>query len=332
MGNALSGGRYYPVNGFNMGVSGENSTQILARIPNALALNPAVLVIEAGTNDPFDDLAVTGPNLTSMYEQTLAAGCRAVAITRFPDVSNQEPATVNNFIRSYPGINVADCTPGFINSVMTNDGTHPNSVGAVFVGGIAAAVLASLTSPASILNVTAGQLLPNPTMSGSVTPPAVGSNVVGTGVIPTGFQLYENNGTSFTTSMVGSQDTSPIGANEQIITITNGAGGTATVIFNYPSIAINAQLGDTFETWCDVNVVQSSGLQQITLYFGSSYLGPGGTIPSLQTVDSVYRTSPVPFSGSLARDQWQMTFSLLPSASCQVKVSSIMARKVPIGQ
>lgn len=331
MADIISGGRYYTPNGFIQGVSGNTSAQILARLPNALALNPAVLVVEGGVNDGFDNWAETNANLGSIYSQTLAAGVRVVALTIFPGPGNVDNPFVNPFIRSYPGISVADCTPGFDNATMTYDGLHPNLVGALFVGNIVAQRLESLISSASIFSVTAGQLLSNPTMSGSITPPSVGGNVVGTGVIPTGFRLYEN-GTNFTTSMVGTQDTATNGANEQIITIANGPGGTAGVVFDFPGITINSQIGDLFESWCEFDVTQSNGFMAARMFFGGGSIFPTDTTDSLQVVNGVYRTMPTALGSGSATGNWEVDFVLAASGTCQVKIHNLMTRKVPGGQ
>lgn len=331
MANLISGGRYYTPNGFQMGISGNNSTQILARIPDALALNPAILVIEAGTNDAANDPTTTINNLTSMYTQAQAVGVLVVGVTVLPDINNVERVAVNNFIRSYPGVRAANCTPGFNNPTMTSDGVHPNLLGGLFMGNIVATVIATLISGASIFTVTTGQLSPNPTMSGSITPPAHGGDVVGTGVIPTGFRLYESGGTTFTSSMVGTQDTAGNGANEQIITIANGAGGVAHVIFDLPNITINGLTGDLFEAWSEMDVVQSTNLQGIRIDFASSTLFPD-TTSQLQVVNGVYRTMPAALSGNQSTATWQATFQLAASGSCQVKIHNLMCRKVPAGQ
>lgn len=330
--NILAGGRCYTQNSFDQGVSGNNTTQILSRFPTALAMNPAIIVVEGGINDGFNNGAVTNPNLSSMYTQAIAAGVRVVAVTELRNSVNTDPTTVNNFIRSYPGISVADCSPGFDNPTMTSDGTHPNFLGASFMGNIVGNVLRSLIVPDSILNVTTGQLLSNPTMSGSITPPVVGSNVIGTGVIPTGYRLYEN-GTAFTTSIVGTQDTSAIGANEQIITIANGSGGTAGVIFDFPGVTINGLAGDVFESWMQVVITQSSGFIALSQGFAGSNLFPSqSTSPTIPLMSGVFRTEPTPLSFGQTTSNWQTSLALAANGSCQVKISSVMARKVPAGQ
>ncbi len=328
----IGGGRYYTPNGFQQGVSGNTSTQILARFSGALALNPAVIVIEAGTNDPTNDPTTTISNLTSMYTQAIAAGARVVATTILPGAGNVDPhITVNNFINTFPfGITVANQTPGFNNATMTGDGLHPNLLGGPIVGANVAACIQSLISSASIFTDTTGQLSPNPTMSGSIAPPAVGGNVVGTGVVPTGFRLYES-GTTFTSSMVGSQDVAGNGANEQILTITNGAGGAASVVFDLPNITINGLTNDLFEAWSEVDVIQSVGLLGIAVSFASSYVFPDTTSPTIQILNGVYRTMPVPLISNQTAGTWQAILQLAASGSCQVKIHNLMCRKVPAG-
>lgn len=334
----IGGGRYYTPNGFNLGVSGNSSAQILARIPNALALNPAVLVIEGGVNDATDPTsqAATIANLTSAYQSALSAGARVVGVSILPDGNNFDAhGTVNAFIQSRPfGITCAYNTPGWNTPVMTFGDLHPNLIGAPIYGANVAACITSLISTASIFTVTTGQLSPNPTMSGSVTPPAVGSNPVGTGVVPTGFRLYETT-PGYTTSMVGSQDIAGNGSNEEIITITNGSGGTASVIFDLPNITINGNTGDLFESWFEADVVQSSGFIALQPYFASSTLFGGQSVTppgTIQVLNGVYRTIPAALGSGLTTTSWQLTFQLSANGSCQVKIHDLMVRKVPSGQ
>lgn len=67
----------------NGGVAGDNSTQILARVPAVIALGPQVVTVLAGTNDLSQgvDFSVWSANIDAIATQLRAAGIRVVLCT-----------------------------------------------------------------------------------------------------------------------------------------------------------------------------------------------------------------------------------------------------------
>lgn len=90
----------------NAGVGGNNSTQILARVPNAIALGPRIVTVLAGTNDltqgvPFSTWSA---NIKAIVAQLRAAGIRVVLCTIPPRDNTTYLATQmtwNQWLRVY---------------------------------------------------------------------------------------------------------------------------------------------------------------------------------------------------------------------------------------
>lgn len=323
----VSGARYYTGPDFDQGVSGNTTAAMLARISTVLALTPTVVVVEGGINDGFNNGAVTNPNLTSIYTQLLNAGIIVVAVTELPNVSNVDPALVNNFIRAYPGIHVADMTPGFDNPTMCqSDHIHPNTVGALFMGNVLAPVIQALIKPDSILSFTTGNLFPNTAMTGSVAVTAKPGNIAGTGVVPTGFRLYQ--GGPVATTVSGAKT----GPNEVTVTVVNANSADAFIFLDYPAITAAGNIGDLFDGWCEVDIQAASTLYAVQLTVANSQLfGSQGAAGSNVQITSpgVYRTIPAALSGSQTTTDWTAFIYVGIGGSATVRFASPIFRKVP---
>jgi lysophospholipase L1-like esterase len=138
---------------YNRSVSGRVTADMLAAVPEVIALNPDWCFVEGGTNDigfAYYPLSQTLANLTAIYQKLTAAGIRIIAIpvtprtapSGFTTAQNEQVACVNRFIRQYAKYNgnivVADPRlTAFMNVAtgnpatgMTSDGLHPNAQGA----------------------------------------------------------------------------------------------------------------------------------------------------------------------------------------------------------
>jgi lysophospholipase L1-like esterase len=101
--------QYFPGKGYiNRGISGQTTSQMLLRFhQDVIALQPAVLVILAGTNDIAGN---TGPislsdieaNFTSMVELARANGVKVIVSSVTP-VHNYAPQAQNFFLQRDPG-------------------------------------------------------------------------------------------------------------------------------------------------------------------------------------------------------------------------------------
>jgi predicted RecA/RadA family phage recombinase/lysophospholipase L1-like esterase len=169
--NALSGGLLQFSNDLNFGVSGDSSTQVLARTDAAIVTMKAAsvqyCVVHAGTNDLYAPVtyATTIANLQSIYSKLLGAGVTPIVIPIIPRAKNdttgsmttaerQSQQRINNWIRDYvasnPSILIADPTVDIVDHSVTNgdpigaltaattahtkDGLHPSPRAAYFMG------------------------------------------------------------------------------------------------------------------------------------------------------------------------------------------------------
>jgi acyl-CoA thioesterase-1 len=123
----------------NQGVSGDTSTDGLARIDNVIAAKPALVILEFGGNDGLRGIPVdtARKNLTEMIERLTAAKLRVVllGITLPP---NYGPDYVGPFTAMFPALAKKyrlPYIPFLLQHVyqrpelMQPDGIHPNGAG-----------------------------------------------------------------------------------------------------------------------------------------------------------------------------------------------------------
>lgn len=140
----------------NLGISGDTTTGMLARMWNLIQYNPSWVIMDGGTNDNFNGVPLTGTggsidNLINIYETMQKYGITVIDTTNTATTADATQAAVyqkcciNEFKMDW-----ASCTPGFYccdlagvsidtsslsNSFSTpvssyfRDGLHPNSVG-----------------------------------------------------------------------------------------------------------------------------------------------------------------------------------------------------------
>jgi lysophospholipase L1-like esterase len=156
----------------NLGVGGDTTDMILARVATAAATQASWAVVLGGINDLAGNLTAPGivtTNLQAIYAALLASGKRVVAISILPMTAAHPLFSrglmariqqVNRWIRSYcavtPGMVFADgCTavtdPASSDSAPVSgyyaDTTHVGTLGAYFVGKTVADSVRSLISP-----------------------------------------------------------------------------------------------------------------------------------------------------------------------------------------
>jgi lysophospholipase L1-like esterase len=89
----------------NLGVAGQTSAQILARVPDVIALKPAVCFIQCMANDVRGSIpaATTKANVTAMWSQLIAAGITPIHVTDFPQASTNGAAisALNAWVTGY---------------------------------------------------------------------------------------------------------------------------------------------------------------------------------------------------------------------------------------
>lgn len=183
----------------NLGIGGETTTQIRARVGDAVALNPGWVVLTAGTNNMgvANGVATAKTDITAMLDAFDAAGIRVVLPTMPPRLAGNYTGTtkvdtfaLNEWIRAQgrtrPGLIVPDYFAGLASGVDGNfaatiygfnptvDGIHLSATGGYQCGRILADTLRPHVTPAvpfSLPNPGANLLVnPRPAGNGAVAP------------------------------------------------------------------------------------------------------------------------------------------------------------------
>ena len=154
----------------NRGISGQTTPQMLVRFrPDVINLDPAVVVILAGTNDIAGNtgpstLKMIAENIFSMAELAKANGikvvlCSVLPASDYPWKPGLEPAekiaSLNEMIKAYADRNnivyldyfsaMANKQKGLM-AEFTGDGVHPNKAGYMMMGPLAEKAIAEALS------------------------------------------------------------------------------------------------------------------------------------------------------------------------------------------
>lgn len=281
-----SGGKLFePI---NLGVAGNTTVQMIARLGALLAYKPALVLLNGGGND----IAVSGSpaatietNILYIVNAIQAIGANIILQTippRFsPNAFTAPQEVIRQAVNAYilslvsPTLRVINWdtyvpTVGFYQS----DGIHLTSQGAALVGlPNALAAQAWLNSP----NI-ASQLTADNTLTTNLALTGTGGSLnTATGVAATSWTLFNNNGHG--TTVVGSKGAIG-GLNQQIITISGTTTGTNTRAYTgfSSSFAITSlNPGDITESIIDFGL--SGTLNNIAgISIGTTYNGGSGYI------------------------------------------------------
>jgi lysophospholipase L1-like esterase len=140
----------------NLGIGGQTTTQILARINDVLALAPSWVHLVAGTNDVGSGIATTKTNITTMLDTFAANGVKVIIGTipphagSYTDTQKADTFALNDWIRllgrTRPDIVVVDYFAALADGVNgnylatvyganpTSDGVHLSATGAYAAG------------------------------------------------------------------------------------------------------------------------------------------------------------------------------------------------------
>lgn len=293
-------GKLVPVVGYNQGVSGNQTTQMLARQSVGLALNPNLYMILAGTNDIVvggRSAAAIQTDLQSLIDNALAtpsvaAVCIRTILKRSDASFLGNPAfqttmtAVNDWIRaiSNPRVIVIDYDQStFDPTVDTNDGLHPNNFGANKLARYTAEKLLAYMPATNVLADKTGNLMPtNGDLAGT------GGGLTGaTGQVATGYQLR-----NFVTGItaVASKGTLD-GATSQVITLNGTASNSGNCQFRCP-VTYAGNTGESYEfmirakiTSTNKNVRNIQSTSDASISFGNGTV----TLPLNQDFDGVIR-------------------------------------------
>lgn len=135
-----AGDRYRVV---NLGVSGDTTTDGVERLPNVLAIHPAIVILEFGGNDGLRGLPVTSTekNLATMIDALQKSGAR-VLLAGMTLPRNYGPEYIHSFeqvyvdlAKKYHLVRIPFLLDGVAihPDLMQADGIHPTADGAQIV-------------------------------------------------------------------------------------------------------------------------------------------------------------------------------------------------------
>lgn len=281
----------------NKGVSGQNTTQMIARLnDDVLVHRPAAVIVQNGTNEVntgIDALKVTSK---TMYERILASGAHLIvcatqtrdkALSGWSDDELEAANALNEFKRRFCESNdrayfadvtkyVADPTDssGQAASNMLRDGIHYTPKGAYAAGEVIKEIIEAIFPPTDVLSNYAlgpeasdfiyGNELPNPMFAGT-------SGTTNTGVsgnVPTSWTVERVGGTSAGTVACSIAARSALDIRRELtMTYTpGGATGTEEFYLRTSSATLTADnLGELYESLIAIDVSAWDGWKFIRL-------------------------------------------------------------------
>jgi lysophospholipase L1-like esterase len=344
-----SGGRYYVPPSGNQGVGGSTTLDFLKRsvttngsLTKALSLNPKVLHVMGGTND-IGGLSATAADvqrrLRQIYDAALNASARVVAstITKRIDVHwnaarEAVRVAVNAWILAQPDISTVDldATP-FDPPLHTNEGLHPNRLGASIIGAAIGPVLAAQIDVASVLYVIpsdSGNMHLNADLAGT-TGVFVGGG--GTGQVATGWTIESN----VTGLRITAAKEVVDGFNQQRIDVT-GTAATAGVVNLRHDMAYTGAIGDVFDRWAfvDLSNVAGAGVRAFqTSADGVLAWDRGAGVNPAVPFAGVVRNFAVALSAARTSSRSQFFLSVVAGpVQWTLRVRQPTWRRVPAGQ
>lgn len=344
-----SGGRYYVPPSGNQGVGGSTTLDFLKRsvttngsLTKALSLNPKVLHVMGGTND-IGGLSATAADvqgrLRQIYDAALNASARVVAstITKRIDVHwnaarEAVRVAVNAWILAQPDISTVDldATP-FDPPLHTNEGLHPNRLGASIIGAAIGPVLAAQIDVANVLYVVpsdSGNMHLNADLVGT-TGVFVGGG--GTGQVATGWTIESN----VTGLRITAAKEVVDGFNQQRIDVT-GTAATAGVVNLRHDMAYTGAIGDVFDRWAfvDLSNVAGAGVRAFqTSADGVLAWDRGAGVNPAVPFAGVVRNFAVALSAARTSSRSQFFLSVVAGpVQWTLRVRQPTWRRVPAGQ
>lgn len=277
---AAGGSRLYIPRGGNLGIAGNTTAQMLARVADVTALSPKAVLMDGGTNDLSSRTAVAiEADLAAIFAALLAGGVRYVVITtilpRFggsalSGADETKRLAVNAWLltQATARIKVVNCEGlGLVSGDFT-DGLHPNSSGAFKVGLPCGVVLAAITNTAAVLDTAVNSNSPNATMAGTG-----GSKNTATGTVANNLVLASNQAGGAT--VVGAKSTL-LGNTSQLITLSGtytSATGLLTQLYNEIA-TVGLSAGDVIEGICEIEAQSMTNIAAIymsIIVFTSGY-------------------------------------------------------------
>lgn len=341
--NFFLNGRLVPVLGYNQGVSGNRSDQLLARFGTVLGVvsgYPGLKIVSIliGTNDivvgGFSS-STTIANIQALIDQAKAVADLVVVRTilnRSDGSYTANPAfavtrgEINNWIRaiSDPKVLVIDYDlSSFDPTVHTGDGLHPNNYGVVVIARYTAQAMAGRIAAFNVLADKTGNLMPtNGDLSGTG-----GGQQSSTGVVATGYQVRNFVSGITAVNSKGTLD----GATSQVMELNGTASANGSIQFRC-TIPYVGTTGESFEYMSRIRVTGTSNMSNLhATSMGSITFGNGAVaIPLNQDLDGVLRMGRGTLGADITQNIIDLNFSVPAGAvsNLRIEVSEPIWRKV----
>lgn len=291
--------RFYCPPANNFGVSGNTTSQMVARLPDVLAAAPNFCVVHAGTNDiPSGSADTAIANLTIIYDSLKDIGCTVIAVpilgrsgaAALTSAGRARGHKINAWIRrqadARENFYVADCglvfddlasTAWAEKSGYTPDGIHPNAIGGLPIAQRVALILNTLY-PDWLIPVANQNDLYDATDN-------LSGNLCGNGLF-VGGSTVATGWSSDTSQMSGgvatlSKSTMSDGRPAQQIDFSGSytAGSNRQYVLSYPLPFGSMATGDQLESWCEV---EASGLVGVASASIIQYTTESGVLKSVR--------------------------------------------------
>ncbi len=290
-GRALSGAKGYTPIGYNKGVGGDETSDVLARMAAIVALAPKFATLMIGTNNAVvDGLGTTAINaavaaavtdVQSIVDQLWAVECRTLVVPMMRRWDNSYElfrsaynAALGSAFGSRPWATfAADAADVWTSTAFTQaDSLHPNALGAYTLGAAIAPYRSSmfvadslldLVSDASNIFAAAGDM---PGTSGVVTSPI-------TGVAPTGWTCLPDIAGEAGAQAASKSTIGPHTAAQ----IDFGAGNGGTRVRYRCQVARSVLIGEIYDNWAEVEVM-GTGCSLVSVSGITATSEPGSAI------------------------------------------------------
>jgi len=304
--NFFSFGRLNHDAGYNYGVSGNKTTDVIARLGTIQAANAAFLELLIGTNDigtggrlasdVIPDYATIVNTMLGWSATKRIAVCTilsrsgANAINASQETQRQ---LLNTFIRSLPASDPRivlvdyDASSGWDPTIHSIDGLHPNNYGAFLLGKFNASQISGILNPIDVLaNYTMNNLHPNPTLAGTS-----GGLTGATGQVATSCQVR-----NFTTGITATASKGTLAgftSEDMALNGTSTANGSCSL---RGVTTVSTVVSETYMAMAHVKIAAGGNLSSLTMSFSANNMFGTGTIalPLNQDIEGVLRTGPVP--------------------------------------
>ena len=317
---------------WNFGVSGNTTTQMLARISTVLSAGLDVCVVMGGTNDLTNSssFATIRANLEAIYNALYNAGTKVIAVpitgraspNALTAAQRQVGMQVNDWIRRQAQVRrdffVADCSLVFDDPASTDwsyrsgysgDGIHPSIIGAKVIAERIAPIINTLYADwrqpvMSSVDLYDATQLPNGNMFDGMFAGTGGSIANSAGAVATGWSgdSTQLGGATLTPSKTTLSDGRPA----QQLVLSGTYTGSSKRAFMFRSLTTSDfAAGDTIEGLVYAEIGANSGISSLDL---DIEITDGGVTKRLHSSDM--KTQPLPsggFSGNLLTPRYTFT-------------------------